>query len=423
MAAKDNITTTEINPRYLISVRDEPTQQLKPIAGYEKEELVSLEKAVEPLYELLNINELKENVEIALANSKNPANGLTRDESAAIHLYTIESDLYPTLNHALRAANRRKLLPWFPYLKLFLTALWKIPSTPSILWRGVKEDLSKVYEIGEEYTWWALSSCTSTIKVLECPQYVGKRGKRTIFNIESCNGKQIRPHSYFKEEDEILLLPGTYFEIVSQFSPADDLHIIHLKEKIPPRVLIQVPFDQKYPFQSAPTTEDLYLNDNPWISLDGLKDILSLQQLHLYGCHLTDFPLAITTLLSLKKLDLSRNNLSKIPESIKNLQQLELLDIRFNPIDTLPRELISLKKLRELFLSWTKITDFSGVDLLTSLEVLILDSLGLRQLPKEVGLLRNLKLLSLVGNKLSDSKKNTITNTFKKFGTDIRFEE
>ncbi|CAF4183584.1 unnamed protein product [Didymodactylos carnosus] len=181
MAAKDNITTTAINPRYLISVRDEPTQQLKLIAGYEKEELVSLEKAVEPLYELLDINELKENVEIALANSKNPANGLTRDESAAIHLYTIESDLYPTLNHALRAANRRKLLPWFPYLKLFFTALSKIP--PSIVWRDVKEDLSKVYEIGEECTWWAFSSCTSTIKVLECPQYVGKRGKRTIFNM------------------------------------------------------------------------------------------------------------------------------------------------------------------------------------------------------------------------------------------------
>ncbi|CAF1623207.1 unnamed protein product, partial [Didymodactylos carnosus] len=43
-------TSDEINPRFAAEdVRDEPSQMLRPILGYEKEALVSLEDAVKPL--------------------------------------------------------------------------------------------------------------------------------------------------------------------------------------------------------------------------------------------------------------------------------------------------------------------------------------------------------------------------------------
>jgi hypothetical protein len=82
--------------------------------------------------------------------------------------------------------------------------------------------------------WWALNSCTLSLKILESPIYLGKQGTRTLFSIETQSGRRIRSHSYFKHEEEILLLPGTFFQVISHLSPADNLHIIHLKGKQPP---------------------------------------------------------------------------------------------------------------------------------------------------------------------------------------------
>ncbi|CAF0981997.1 unnamed protein product [Didymodactylos carnosus] len=109
--------------------------------------------------------------------------------------YTMEWDvpsesLYSILNCALRDADRQNLRPWYRYLKLFLTALYKLPSIPhQTVWRGVREDLSDEYCVGDERAWWALSSCTTSLKVLESSIYCGKSDTRTLFSIESFPGK------------------------------------------------------------------------------------------------------------------------------------------------------------------------------------------------------------------------------------------
>ena len=125
-------TSEQINHRLIADIQDEPDQMLKPIAGYEKETLLPLEEACKPLQGILN-HELKQNITIAKINSKQPEYGLTVDEAAAIHLYTMEweeheQSLYFVLNRTLRLADRSKLRPWFRYLKLFLTGLFKLPS-------------------------------------------------------------------------------------------------------------------------------------------------------------------------------------------------------------------------------------------------------------------------------------------------------
>ena len=111
------------------------------------------------------------------------------------------------------------------------------------MWRGVSEDLSASYPRGKEFTWWALSSCTTAISVLESALYLGTSGPRTMFSIETNSGKSIRALSYFQHEDEILLPPGRYLRVVDKSSPAPDLHIIHLREIQPPHPMLAEPFE------------------------------------------------------------------------------------------------------------------------------------------------------------------------------------
>lgn len=111
------------------------------------------------------------------------------------------------------------------------------------VWRGVPENISHLYNRGDEKAWWSFSSCTSACSVLESPQYLGKKGSRTLFSIETSSGKRIQEHSYFEREEEILLPPGTYFEVIDKVNPAEGLYIIHLREKEPPYQLLVPPFD------------------------------------------------------------------------------------------------------------------------------------------------------------------------------------
>ncbi|CAF3500908.1 unnamed protein product [Rotaria socialis] len=246
----NTISKELINLRYLGSSIDEPKKLLQPITGYAYEPLLTLEEACEPLLNI--IPHLRTYIWIAKENSKTPADDLTQEESAAIRLYTmqwgtsdskVDQSLYAYLNRTLKESDRCKLRPWFRYLKLFLTALIKIPPSPrQIVWRGVHKNLVKDYPTGDHVTWWAFSSCTISMPVLESDLYLGKEGTRTIFSIDAINGRTIRAHSQFTTEDEILLLPGTYFVVKSILNPAADLYIVHLQQMIPPHVLLEPPF-------------------------------------------------------------------------------------------------------------------------------------------------------------------------------------
>ena len=77
-------------------------------------------------------------VEEAKLVSKDPSDGLTCDESASVRLYTMKSfeghdSFYTLLNEKLRSKNRNELESWHSYLKLFLTALYKLPSLKTII--------------------------------------------------------------------------------------------------------------------------------------------------------------------------------------------------------------------------------------------------------------------------------------------------
>ena len=269
----DSPTTT--NCRIVDVISDEPISRamsifthvrtdLGAIVGYADEPLLPLLKACAPLAH--TIHKISFYAQAALNETpEQPPDGLTIDESAAIRLYTMEWDkshrsLYVMLNHTLRNCDRDQLQPYFKYLKLFLTALVKLPCVPSlIIWRGVTRNLSAEFPPGTPVTWWAFSSCTTELPVLESNVYLGSSGDRTLFSVEAINARKITGHSHFVRENELLLLPGTHMIVQSQFSPGADLHIIHLKQVIPQEILLEPPFEGDIYIGAIPFSHYRYL--------------------------------------------------------------------------------------------------------------------------------------------------------------------
>lgn len=240
----------EENPRITDPIKN-VHEQLSPIVGYAQEPLLTLVQACTPLVNI--IPDLSAYIEEVLSSTPfQPADDLTFDESAAIRLYTMEweesnASLYSHLNATLKDGDRESLRPYFKYLKLLLTALVKLPCAPlEFVWRGVNIDLSADFPRGMLVTWWAFSSCTTSLTVLEDNIYLSQTGDRTLFSVEAINGRSIRDHSYYGDEDEIVLLPGTYMEVQSQLSPASGLHIIHLKQIKPSEALLEPPFEGSF---------------------------------------------------------------------------------------------------------------------------------------------------------------------------------
>ena len=242
-----DVITSEMGSTTM-DLNNNATPEPTPVVGYADEPMLPLSKACAPLVD--TIHHLSFYVQMALNETPDePPDGLTIDESAAIRLYTIEwkephRSLYSMLNCTLMKRDRVLLRPYFKYLKLFLTALVKLPCVPpSTIWRGVTKNLSAQFPLGTSVTWWAFSSCTTALPVLENNMYLGNTGDRTLFSVEAINGRTIRAHSHFVKEDEILMLPGTHMIVQSQFSPATDLHVIHLKQTVPEKILLEPPFE------------------------------------------------------------------------------------------------------------------------------------------------------------------------------------
>ncbi|CAF2953524.1 unnamed protein product [Rotaria sp. Silwood2] len=221
-----------------LDVNNEPQEALGPLENYEKKPLVSLEEAVKPIEHL--VSNITSYIWTAKENCKKLDDSLTLDEAAAVHLYTMPC-LYHQLNAALRSEKREQVTPYYLYLKLVLTALWKLPSEKFLVYRGVKSDISAQFDKGKKFTWWGFTSCTSALGVLQSDLFLGKSGNRTMFIIECMNGKIIQKYSHFPDESEVLLLPCSYFEVLDKIDQGNGLCTIHVKQIQPPVPLIQSP--------------------------------------------------------------------------------------------------------------------------------------------------------------------------------------
>lgn len=134
---------------------------------------------------------------------------------------------FSRLNKALRAEERHALKPWFAFLKLFVTALEKLPSTKRTVWRGVRGDVYPIFADGDVHIWCSVISCSMDLTVVE--RYVGEAG--TLFAIDAIHGKDISAFSAFPVEQEVVLIPGTHVSATTlPLSFISRLFIFHLKE-------------------------------------------------------------------------------------------------------------------------------------------------------------------------------------------------
>ncbi|CAF1178953.1 unnamed protein product [Rotaria sp. Silwood1] len=219
-------------------VAGEPCTMLAPIE-------VTLEEATKPLENI--VPRISTYVYVVKERAKNPPDDLSVDESASIALYTMEwepytDSLYYILNNTLRSEDRKSLKPWFLYLKLICTALSRLPSIELTVYRGVKniiESEHEKYKVGKRLVWWGFSSCSVIREVSEDELFLGQTGLRTLFIIDCMTGKDIGKHSYFKKEQEVLLLPATHVEVISYEQEENNLHVIYLQEIESSHILLE----------------------------------------------------------------------------------------------------------------------------------------------------------------------------------------
>jgi hypothetical protein len=119
--------------------------------------------------------------------------GLTRDDIAAIHLYTQENPIYGVLNQVLRSEQRDEIKRFWGYIKLLQTALFKLArDATGTLFRGIKVTWMPLMELEQELTelqcsgqpllWWGFSSTSTSMPAVK--KFLGDSGPRVIFTID-----------------------------------------------------------------------------------------------------------------------------------------------------------------------------------------------------------------------------------------------
>jgi len=155
----------------------------------------------------------KKGRELAKKQAGDPKEEMGDELYASIMLYTSNA-IYRSLNKVLRDKDRRGVKKYFKYLRLFLEAMNRLPAQQTSLFRGISVDLHDQYKVGSIVTWWGVSSCTSEEEVARNFTN-GCGGKCTFFTLDVKSACDISCISFYGNEKESLLAPGTQLKVKS----------------------------------------------------------------------------------------------------------------------------------------------------------------------------------------------------------------
>ena len=87
------------------------------------------------------------------------------DQSAAIYIYSMrkyKQSVYYHLKKALDSNDRREVIPWFPYLKLFFSAVKLLEVCEMEIWQGIPyaEDHEDLFNSSTAPLFTCIGSCT-----------------------------------------------------------------------------------------------------------------------------------------------------------------------------------------------------------------------------------------------------------------------
>lgn len=176
----------------------------------------SLDSAAKGICQPVHVQScLKSADPLAKKKAGKPVKPMTMHHYGAILLYTGNA-IYTELNKALRDENRTKVRKYFNYLRLFFDAMDCLPKQRRTLWRGISVDLydNPQYAVGKTVTWWGVSSTTSDKSVAQ--NFAASCGKCTMLTLEAKTAADISALSFYSNEKESLLLPGTMLMVKSK---------------------------------------------------------------------------------------------------------------------------------------------------------------------------------------------------------------
>ena len=151
---------------------------------------------------------------------------MAANHATAVYAYTEEkpTNLYGKLNHACRTPggmSEKRLAVYRDYLFYLQQAATTLHNYCGRVYRGTDSKINPAtYADGRTITWQQFSSTSKqqqqARKFLSQSPPSGLSG--SMFVIDVTTGKEIEALSQFPEEEEILLMPNTFFRVVSSFS-------------------------------------------------------------------------------------------------------------------------------------------------------------------------------------------------------------
>lgn len=140
--------------------------------------------------------------------------------------------MYSDLNKTLRTRDRSVCKKYIPYLKLFLTGLYKCEKVTDSVWRGVNLSADKMKYNEKEKSnnkvirWYGFTSTSPSMETIK--GFIGK-DDCTIISMGSIkNGYNISKFNAYGEK-EVVFPPSTGFTIVSLL-PFENTTIVQLDE-------------------------------------------------------------------------------------------------------------------------------------------------------------------------------------------------
>ena len=185
--------------------------------------------------------------------------------AAAAYIYTHEGlGVYRVLGEAMhdgaRGAGPGGASPMMraclPFIKLLDAGLVEA----AIVWgffvgqtlRGVKyafprptaadHDPERHFPAGREFHWFEFNSSATNPQVMYRPYFCGRRGPRTIFYIQSCEGVSVKKFSAIPDEEEVLFRPLARFRVTGctkQLTEGDLRDDVHPDNGFPDNVQLQ----------------------------------------------------------------------------------------------------------------------------------------------------------------------------------------
>eukprot|EP01006_Ploeotia_vitrea_P033435 TRINITY_DN65538_c3_g1_i2.p1 TRINITY_DN65538_c3_g1~~TRINITY_DN65538_c3_g1_i2.p1 ORF type:complete len:530 (-),score=34.13 TRINITY_DN65538_c3_g1_i2:69-1598(-) len=265
--------------RLITSTDDDSTDDiLEPLSPllrhFKKLNITCIKKAMSTLVEQSNNGYQESDISIYIRYGEMKAaknkklledTGMTTSEAVAIYLYTVDGletndgrKFFRQLNSLLLLRKRDPLLPWGPYLVLFLSGLGCLPPvTGAVVWRGVSAqlDTSVKYRKSDppddvnEITWAAFTSTTTQVGVLD--NFLKPTDPwHTQFMVEQAVGYDISPLSSYSNESEVLILPCSTFKVKGNRN-SHNSSIIHLQQ-LPDIDDFFAPLGKKSPWTQQP---------------------------------------------------------------------------------------------------------------------------------------------------------------------------